>query len=361
MTDLSLPDYPLRQLYFYLTEGCNLACRHCWLAPKFDPGAARYPALPAETFEAIIQEALPLGLEGVKLTGGEPLMHPQIADLLEILRRADLRLNIETNGLLCTPSLAAEIARCKAAFVSVSLDGADAAAHEWVRGVPGAFEAALQAVRNLAAAGLRPQVIFSVMRHNAHQLEAVTRLAVELGAGSVKYNLIQPTARGEKLHQADEVLSVKELIDLGRFVELELARVTPIRLFFSQPMAFRPLSQIWRNGGNNACGILNILGVLADGHYALCGIGENVPDLVFGRAGVDALAQVWLRNPTLQALRQGLPDRLTGVCTGCLMKAACRGECIAQNYYRSGSLWMPHWFCQAAEEQGLFPTSRLAR
>ena len=45
---------PLNTLYFYLTEGCNLACRHCWLAPKFDATGNRYPVLPVELFETAI-------------------------------------------------------------------------------------------------------------------------------------------------------------------------------------------------------------------------------------------------------------------------------------------------------------------
>ena len=69
---------PLNQLYFYLTEGCNLACRHCWLAPKLDAAGDRYPTLPVELFETAIREAKPLGLSAVKLTGGEPLLHPRI-------------------------------------------------------------------------------------------------------------------------------------------------------------------------------------------------------------------------------------------------------------------------------------------
>src|SRR5512137_1127524 len=100
-----MPDYlPLTYLYFYLTEGCNLACRHCWLAPRLDPSGSRYPTLPVETFELILAEARPLGLTGVKLTGGEPLLHPQISRLLEMVRREELSLVMETNGVLLTPA-----------------------------------------------------------------------------------------------------------------------------------------------------------------------------------------------------------------------------------------------------------------
>jgi len=141
--------YHLNRLYFYLTEGCNLACRHCWLSPKFDPSGDKYPTLSVEMFEMAIQEAKPLGLTNVKLTGGEPLLHPQFKTLLEIIRNEDLALTIETNGLLCTPEVAKEIAKSSNRFVSVSIDGADAATHDWIRGVPGSFKEAKQAVRNL--------------------------------------------------------------------------------------------------------------------------------------------------------------------------------------------------------------------
>jgi len=265
----------LERLYFYLTEGCNLACRHCWLAPRFDRDGTRYPTLPVELFESAIREANPLGLKAVKLTGGEPLLHPQFVRLLEIVRREELDLTIETNGLLCTPAIAAEIAKSPNRFVSVSIDGADAATHDGVRGVPGSFDGAQQAVRNLVAAGIQPQVIMSVMRCNADQIEAVVRLAESLGAASLKFNIVQPTGRGEAFRDGDTGLEVPELIRLGRRVDRELSGETPLRLIFDYPLAFRPLRRI-ADGEGGTCGILAILGVLAGGHYALCGIALAV-------------------------------------------------------------------------------------
>lgn len=350
----------LNTLYFYLTEGCNLACRHCWLAPKFDPDGSRYPVLPVELFETALREAKPLGLTGVKLTGGEPLMHPHIRTLLEILRREGLGLVIETNGILCTPELAAEIAKSPDPFVSVSLDGADAATHERVRGVKGSFERALQGISNLVAAGLRPQIILSVLRENAHQVEALVRLAEGLGAGSVKFNLIQPTGRGERVRAANGGLEVAELIALGRWVDQELVGASDIDLHFDYPLAFRPLSRINRENGGSTCGILGILGVMPSGHLALCGIGHQVPGLVFGKLGSVALEEIWLRNSTLNRIRAGLPSKLTGICGACLMAARCLGSCVAQNFYRTGSLWAPFWLCAQAEADGLFPPSRVS-
>ena len=200
----------------------------------------------------------------------------------------------------------------------------------------------------------------SVVRRNAHQVQAVIRMAEAAGAASVKFNIVQPTARGEKLIEDDETLSVSELIEFGRRTESELATTTSLTLDFSYPMAFKGLRRLARNGGGGVCRITGILGVIPSGHYALCGIGEHVTELVFGKVGDDPLDAVWRDNPILRSLREGLPDRLEGVCAGCLMKAQCLGMCVAQNYYRTGTLWAPFWFCVEAEQAQLFPESRLS-
>ena len=352
-----LPDLEL--LYFYLTEGCNLACRHCWLAPARDTTGDQHPTLPVELFETAIREAKSIGLRGVKLTGGEPLLHPHFRTLLDIVQREELALTIETNGLLCTPEIASQIAACGSPLVSVSIDGVRASTHEQIRGVAGSFEAACQAVRYLAEAGLQPQVIFTVMRLNEGEVDDMLTMAEDLGAGSVKYNIVQPTARGEALHERQEALTVSEIIDLGRHVEQESASNTGLQVFFDYPQAFRSLKHIHSGDGCGVCGIHGILGVLASGKYALCGIGEQVPELVFGEVGKDALGDIWRDDPVIKSLREGLPERLAGVCSRCLMKYRCLGACVAMNYYNTGDLWGAYWFCAHAEEQGLFPTSRL--
>jgi SynChlorMet cassette radical SAM/SPASM protein ScmF len=354
--------YPLSQLYFYLTEGCNLKCRHCWVAPKYEGQGKVGTTLDMDLFRNIILQGKSLGLTGVKFTGGEPLMHPQIFELLDIVRKEELTLVVETNGILCTPELAAALkSASKGTFVSVSLDGADAATHEWVRGVPGSFEAALEGIRNLVNAGFHPQIIMTVMQKNRAQMEQVVLLAEQLGVSSVKFNLVQPTERGVAMHKAMETLSIEDLVALGSWVENTLAKSTNIFLDYSHPLAFRPLSKIYGNAGMGCgrCGIRGILGVLANGSYALCGIGESVPELVFGHASTDRLETVWNDSPILEDLREGFPDKFEGICGECVLKGICLGSCIAQNYYTKKNLWAPYWYCEEAEKAGLFPESRL--
>ena len=353
--------YPLNQIYFYLTEGCNLRCRHCWIAPKFQDKGSSYPVLSLDLFKSIVDQAKPLGLSGVKLTGGEPLMHPEIIEILEHIREEDFNLSIETNGVLCTPEIARQIGACKKPFVSVSIDGADAETHEWVRGVSGCFEAALAGIRNLVKAGIKPQVIMCIMRRNKDQMEPLLRLAESIGAESVKFNLTMPIARGEKLHESGDTLVIEELVKLGSWVENSLSDSTDLRLVYDHPAAFRPLGKMFGDKGDGCsrCGILGILGVLANGSYALCGIGENVPELVFGHPAEDHLEGVWKTANILNELRSGLTDRLEGICGDCLMKDICLGSCIAQNFYRSKNLWAPFWYCEEARKAGLFPETRM--
>jgi len=111
--------------------------------------------------------------------------------------------------------------------------------------------------------------------------------------------------------------------------------------------------------GCGICGILSILGVLATGSYALCGIGETVPELVFGQAATDSLEDIWNKNRVLLELRNGISHRLEGICGDCLMKGVCLGSCVAQNYYRSKNFWAPYWYCEDAYDRGLFPETRI--
>lgn len=359
--DTARRNFSLNMIYFYLTKGCNLFCRHCWITPQLQSAGRIYPSLPLDKFRCIVEQAMPLGLSGVKLTGGEPLLHPEIHEILELIREKELGCTVETNGVLCTPELAAEMAACKNPFVSVSLDGAEAETHEWVRRVPGCFGRAVEGIRNLVRAGFKPQIIMTLMRRNKEQVGDMVRLAESLGAGSVKFNIMEPMARGEQMHVQGEALNVEELVELGRWVENDLSLSTGLRLIFDYPLSFRSLGRLFGETGDGCsrCGIFGILGVLADGSYALCGIGATVPELVFGHVDTDPLAEVWHSHPLLNEIRRGLPHRLEGVCRECLMKSLCLGSCIAQNYYSRRGFWAPFWFCEEAYRRGCFPDNRL--
>lgn len=351
---------PLRTLYVYLTGGCNLACRHCWLTPSFHPDGGTGGHLSYELFERAIDEAIPLGLQGVKLTGGEPFLHPEVMRLVDLLKDRRIGLTIETNGTLVTEELARALKeRSTLTHISVSIDGSRADIHDPFRGVVGSFDRAVAGVKALVAAGYRPQIIMSLHAGNVDDIEPLVRMAEGLGAGSVKFNLVQPCGRGEQLTDAGQALSIEWLIEIGRWVERDLQPRCSIGLHYSWPMAFYSLKRL-ANDNLGMCGIYTILGVLPAGQLAMCGIGEMIPELCYGQLGVDSLAEVWVSHPMLADLRGTVPGRLEGVCARCLLRESCLGSCVAQNYHESRSLTAAYWFCVQAEASALFPASRLA-
>lgn len=353
--------YPLAQIYFYLTDRCNLFCRHCWIIQDNIVGEHRRREISLDLVRSIIWQARSLGLTGVKLTGGEPCMHTDFIEILRFLKEEKISVNIETNGTLLTERMISLIKLCQNPFVSVSLDGTDAQTHEWMRGVSGCFDAAVEAIRRLTRSGIPTQIIMSLTRRNKHQIQEMVELSSNLGVESVKFNVMMPIAKAKKLHDKGYALSVKELVNIGLWVEHRLKESNRIRIVFDHPAAFRPLSSIFgsKENGCGTCGILGILGVLSNGAYSLCGIGVNVPELIFGHGETDRLSDTWASNPILMELRNGLAHRLEGVCRSCMMKNLCLGGCIAMNYYQHRSLWAPFWFCAQAKKAGIFPASRL--
>jgi SynChlorMet cassette radical SAM/SPASM protein ScmF len=353
---------PLRQYYVYLTAGCNLACRHCWLSPKYQPDGGTGGHLDFYLFKLAIDQGLPLGLSNVKLTGGEPLLHPDFIKMVDLIHEKNLGMVIETNGTLMTPELASYLKNYSTlSHISVSLDGATSAIHDPFRGVKGSFEKACNGIVSLVEKGYRPQVIMSLHSGNVGEIEALVRLAEKMGAGSVKFNLIQPSGRGEAMTDRNQVLDIGKLIKVGNWVEKDLQKRVKIPLFYSWPIAFYGLQRLLHQSINDTCGMFGILGILSSGHLAMCGIGVEVPELTYGKLGVDSLVDVWCQNPTLVSIRQDLPDKLEGVCRECIFRNQCLGSCVAENYHQSHRLTAPHWFCQQSLSAGFFSSARLVK
>lgn len=361
--EMNLPEGvpPLTQYYVYLTAGCNLACQHCWLAPVYQPNGNTGGHLDYELLKLALEEGLPLGLSDVKLTGGEPLLHPDFLRIVDLLKEMDLGMTIETNATLMTPQIAAHLRdHSTLQDISVSIDGAKPETHDRFRGVRGSWQKAVAGIHMLVEAGFNPQVIMSLHKRNIDEMEELVHLAEEWGASSVKFNLIQPTGRGELMIERGEILDLGQLINIGKWVEHDLQKQTNLPLYYSWPMIFQSLERLAKEG-SDSCGIFNILGILSNGSLAMCGIGVEVPELVYGRLGKDTVAEVWSNNPVLQNLRQVLPNELEGVCAECLFKWQCLGSCVAENYHQAHRLTASFWFCQQAQEANLLPLQRTNR
>lgn len=356
---LDLPEGvpPLTSLYVYAAGSCNLACRHCWIVPKFQPDGEGGPYVKLEYVAKAIREGKPLGLRSIKLTGGEPMLHPQFCELVTLIDDAGLDIIIETNGTLVDESLAQFLkARSRVCFISVSLDGAKPATHDALRSVPGSYERAVAGIKNLVAVGFHPQVICTLHKGNVAEMEDVIKLAEALGCGSVKFNHVQQPGRGGKFYE-DYGLDIAEIIQLYRHIEDEIVPQSRVQIHFDIPFAFLPIRKLL-DDSSGRCSVKNILGMLATGDLALCGIGTTIPELIYGHAESNNLHKVWCFSPGLVRLRELVPFQLEGICEQCLHRDICQGECVANNFHATGKLNAPYFFCDRANQLGLFPQSR---
>ncbi|MCP4176659.1 MAG: SynChlorMet cassette radical SAM/SPASM protein ScmF [bacterium] len=353
----------LETIYFHLAGHCGMNCTHCWLMTPDDNGKhvkQKESFLPFNTFKNVLNQGLDMGVVNVKLTGGEPLIHPEIKNILSFLKSEKIYLIIETNGIpCCDKKIVKKIAECRNSFIAVSLDGVTAEVHEKIRGIKGCFDKTVEGVKNLVNAGLKPQIVMSMTKANKHHIEPMVRFAEKIGADSVKFNIVVPIQKGKTMMKNNELIEISELIEIGDWIENDLAKSSNINIIYSQPFAFRPFSRIMLGGRDESCGIFNIIGVLSSGKYSLCGIGDTVPDLIFGDAENDKLRDIWEKTPLLNDIRKSIPDKLEGICGSCMMKKACLGSCIALNYYRSKNLHSAHWYCEEAYNAGLFPQTRI--
>jgi SynChlorMet cassette radical SAM/SPASM protein ScmF len=355
----------LRSFYLYMSSVCNLKCRHCWIRPTYvssepSPG----DVLDVHQLHEAVTKAKPMGLSFAKLTGGEPMLHPQFMKIAEMLTHMGLKLSMETNGTLITAPSARHLKeKSNVNFISVSLDGANSKTHDEFRGVSGAFDAALRGLGHLVNAGYENmQLIMSVHRGNLKQIDDLVTLAADRGAKTVKISPVTKVGRGTVIHERGEALDFDESFELSRYVFGPLQKKSPIRVIMNFPLALTPLPEIARRKRRTGgCGVRGILGILGTGEIALCGIGQTIPELVYGRLGEDSIRDIWLHHPKILALRRDLEDleSFPALCRDCIHVRSCRTGCVAQNYMQSGHLVQTSPICEEAASRGIFPETRI--
>jgi radical SAM protein with 4Fe4S-binding SPASM domain len=177
---------PPRLLTLAITGRCDLSCAHCLV----EAGPRAGTPVPAETVLRVVAELVALGGRELRLTGGEPLLHPRWRDVVAgCCAEAGLELVVlQTNGAALEDADARalrELGRDRLS-IQVSLDGASPRTHDAVRG-RGAFERTLQGLGRLCGAGLgeRVTLAFTEMRHNMGDVPALLELVARLGLGGL--------------------------------------------------------------------------------------------------------------------------------------------------------------------------------
>lgn len=193
----------LRLVFWETTAGCNLACIHC---RRLDVATQLMKDdLTTAEGRALIDAIAEVGKPILVFSGGEALFRPDLFELVEHTVRRGLIASLATNGTLVTDAVADRIASSGIRRVAVSLDGPDAATHDDFRKQPGAFDGAVLALRRLHARGVGTQINTTVTRHNAHLLDRIYQLALDLGAEAFHTFMLVPVGCGLSIAESNQL------------------------------------------------------------------------------------------------------------------------------------------------------------
>lgn len=354
MASMETPD--LKHLYIYPSKGCNLSCRHCWVSGAAEwPGFRTRPRQPDELSVSeildIASDAKTLGARYVKLTGGEPLIREDIADIYVGLIEEGFGVSIETNGTIHSSDLIESLSQNPPLQVAVSLDSAEPDRHDRVRGVPGSWARTARFIEILSEMEIHTQTIMTVAACEMDEVNAMVTLLEQLGGHSLKINTIAPMGRGAAI--APDRSDVGQQIEFAKQVHALYGPAVSVNI----PPALLSLKRL---KGSSGCSILNLIGILPDGRTSFCGIGLTMPEFIIGDLSRESLSRLWHNSPLLGRLRSKIPQKLEGVCSICVHRTKCMGHCVVENYVLKGRLTASNSLCESAHKMDLFPKTRLA-
>lgn len=187
------------------TRSCNLACKHCYSASL----KRTYPGeLSTSEAEALIDDLAAMPAARLLVSGGEPLLRPDVLGMIRRAHRGGLLTTLSTNGTaLARPAMADAVAASGVSYVGISFDGVGEV-HDRFRGEQGAFDRSLAGVRNLVARGQRVGLRTTLTRSSVSRLDEVFALVADEGFSRACFYHLAPAGRGRRAD--DERLGAEE-------------------------------------------------------------------------------------------------------------------------------------------------------
>ena len=182
-----------------VTSACNLTCIHCH-ATGGRPSPDEMDTHQAKKF--IEDLAIAEEFRMLVYTGGEPMVRPDIFELLAHSRGVGFQNVIATNAVLIDDRVALELKKTGVVGIAVSLDSARPETHNFVRNHPNAFARAIRGIRAVKKAGMLLQINVTAMSYNFDHLDELVSLADESGAAIMLMYQLVPVGRGLKIEDA---------------------------------------------------------------------------------------------------------------------------------------------------------------
>ncbi|MCC6488110.1 MAG: radical SAM protein [Candidatus Hydrogenedentes bacterium] len=236
-----------------VTNRCTYRCWHCYNSGRIQED------VPLETLQDVVRQLQELCVVHVTLTGGEPLLRP---DLEDVVRAFDdtTYLTLNTTGCGLSQERANVLKQNGLFALGVSLDSTDSAEHDRLRGVEGAFASALSALGMAAKAGLYPYII-TVGTHELlrkERFEAFMQFAA--GCGALEVHLLEPSATGRLAGRQEVLLREEEqerILEYQReFAGRHKLPILSTFLYVESPEAFgcgAGLTHLYIDGSGEVC------------------------------------------------------------------------------------------------------------
>ncbi|MBF0432939.1 MAG: radical SAM protein [Fibrobacteria bacterium] len=320
-----------------LTNACNLDCPHCYLDAEnrnFDSSNALFLKDLKPVFENVAEMA-PGTI--IILTGGEPLLHPDLENIIACGKKLGLRMVMGTNGVLFTKELLVRLKKAGLEGVSISLDSVSPESHDSFRGQVGSFVKSCDAFRICRDLSLHSQVNFTVSHNNLNEIETLPSLAKELGASMVNYFFLVCVGRGESKLDITPQQYEDALTLIARMQQKEKGLMIQARC---APHYKRILYNEDKNSAFTRASGYDGGGCLAATHYCRISYnGEVTPcpymELSAGNIKDKSFHEIWKSSILFKNLRD--PEQLQGKCSVCEYKLLC-GGCRARSLAQLGNL-----------------------
>lgn len=345
------------------TRTCNLKCRHCYMSSDAKKYQNELTTAEAKQF---IDDLADFNVPVLLFSGGEPLIRPDFFELADYAAKKGVRPTLSTNGTLITPEVARKIKDIGVGYVGISLDGLREV-NDKFRGKAGAFEAAMNGIKNCVAVDQRVGLRFTINHHNIQELENIFDFIEEENINRVCFYHLVYSGRGNQMMDEDvtaeesrramdiiirrtrdfeerglkkEILTVDNHCD-GVYMYLKALQEG------QDELAQQIKKYIAMNGGNRsgmAFAEVDPLGYVHPDQFTQHHTFGNVRERKFG--------DIW--QDTTNPIMAGLKDRkplLKGRCSKCKFLDNCNGNFRTRAEARTGDFWESDPSCYLTDEE----------
>ena len=350
-TEISAPRKPSGPVVIWnLIRRCNLTCKHCYAtsADKDFPGE-----LNTEQVYGVLNNLKDFGVPVLILSGGEPLMRPDIFKISHRAKDMGFYVGLSSNGTLITEDNIQNIVDVGYNYVGVSIDGSRET-HDKFRRKQGSFDAALNGIRLCHDAGIKVGLRFTLTQDNKQDLPELLQLMDDEGVDKFYLSHLNYAGRGNKNRRDDlHHQMTREAMDLifntcledvkaGRkreFVTGNNDADGPYMLLWARenlPEHADHLEQLLKQWGGNSSGV-NISNI--------DNIGNVHPDTMWwdytiGNVKERPFSEIWMdtSDPLMAGLK--LDNRpVEGRCATCTYYNICGGNTRTRAWQLTDNFW----------------------